>query len=154
MFPNDDVIRSAMLDALAHTATGVLSVKCCVGLIAKPFTPSTDGELPADPFPTFTGYAIKERAAVDAQIIIDPVTGRIAVRLPAPVGGWTFTCTADPAEPETIYGVYVTMGVEDSEDQTPVTGCEVFPTPIVISNASQQIVVSDITFELLAPYMV
>ena len=154
MLPNDDVVRSAMIDALTHATTGTLCAKVCVGLIAVPFLPAVDGTLPPTPFPTFTGYAPKERPAVDAQVVLDPVTGRTTIRLPPPVGGWTFVASGDPAEPVTIHGYYVTIGVEDSDPQVPVTGSALFTSPIVISQAGDFITIQDILLEFLAPYMV
>ncbi len=154
MFPTDDQVLSPMLDALVHTATGALCLKCCVGLIAVPFTENKEGELPVDFAPDPAVFPIKERAAADAVVVLDPITGRKKVRLPPPVGGWAFTALTDPDEPLSIQGYYVTMGVEDTDPQTPVTAMAHFDQPIIITLATQQIVISDIDLEVLAPYMV
>lgn len=154
MLPNDDVVRSAMLDALVHAGTGVLCVKCCVGLSQLPFVPDPTGAMPTGFEPTFTGYGPIERVAVDAQIVSDPVTGRVTVFIPPPAGGWKFVATADLTPTVTIYGFYFTVGVEDTDPQFPVTGSELFDTPITLTTDGEFVNVDQVKFELVAPYMV
>lgn len=154
MTPADNGVRSFMIDALTHTATGVLCLKCCVGLVAKPFTPNREGILPVDPFPTWTGYEAKERGAVDAQVLIDPITGRLTVFIPPPVGGWKFVCGSNESPPITVYGYYYTVGVDKTDPQSPVFGSDLFDQPISITTIGEYILIPEVKFEMQSVYMV
>jgi len=93
----------------------------------------------------FNGYAPIPAVAHSADWTTDPLTGAQIVELPPPELGWRWETGSAANLPQTIYGWYLTQ----VDDETMV-GCQLFDTPIVLTAASQVIIV-DRVFVRLAP---
>lgn len=103
-----------------------------VGLFATSITPSLSLTIADIVEPTFTGYARKN--AGTTVVSIDPATGEYLIRCPPPVGGWVFSPTADTDPAQTIYGWFLY-----AQTANKLLAAELFPAPIVITQAGQLI---------------
>jgi len=103
--------------------------------VKVPFTPGLGLTLnDATDLATFTGSTPKVILTGARTPVTDPLTGRLTINLPGPVGGFLWTCSADPAAPETIHGVAL------STDSTTVTttklcAAALLPEPVTITLA-------------------
>lgn len=113
-----------------------------VHLAINNFTPGLDLELADLTEATFTGSAAKNVGLNAQPIYYDGVDGLLTIRLLEPVGGWNWECTADPAAPETVYGVYVT----DNADAI-LYGSQLLDSPVTIDAADQGVGVGDLTLK-------
>jgi hypothetical protein len=112
-----------------------------VHLIAEPFSPGPELDFTTLTEATFAGSAALIAAAGAQQAFTDPLTAQRVTQLIEPLGGWHWECTADPALPETIYGVILT----DLADLVTLGG-QLFDAPITIGEAGQAIDVDQVRF--------
>jgi len=103
--------------------------------VKVPFTPGlsltfTD----ATDLATFAGSTPAAILTGERVPATDPLTGRLTINLPGPVGGFLWTCTADPAVPETIYGVCLSSS-STTIDTTKAFASALLPEPVLISLA-------------------
>jgi len=115
-----------------------------VHLTTVPFTPSLENVLADFTEATFTGATALSLGTGAQPIFYDAGTGLLTINLKPPTGGYVWTCTVDPASPETIYGVYLT----DTADAV-LWGSMPLETPQTISQAGQGIVVPDLKLQFL-----
>jgi hypothetical protein len=121
-----------------------------VVLVAAPFTP---GSGLVDPSTltecSFTGGEPKPITAGTQQVFYDQVSGNYCLFLKEPAGGWTWVCSAIPAQAETIYG-YALVTADDAL----VLGSELLADPVSISAVGQAVVLPNIrlTFNTSSPY--
>jgi hypothetical protein len=103
------IILNAIADLIAAD-TGTLGAVAAmhVHLVASAFTPSPDLDIASLTLATFTGGAPKNAGTGGQQVFIDLASGYVTVQILEPAGGWTWECTADPASPETIFGIILT----------------------------------------------
>jgi len=105
-----------------------------VHLIMEDFTPVETMVVGDLTFADFTGSTALA-AGLGTQLVgIDPTTGEQKITLKEPAGGWRWECTADPAEPQNIYGYALTNLAADE-----LLAITKFPLPITITEAGQEI---------------
>jgi len=130
-------IVTAIADLLASPAT---PNQWKVKLFTNNLTPTPDNVIADFTVPTYTGYSpLNLGDDTPATTYVDPVTGKINIVLPADVMMLTFPCNAAPAEPQTIYGYFVTDAAG-----TVLKGAERFETPIVISDVGQAVSIDSV----------
>lgn len=96
---------------------------------------------------TFDGYGAISLALGPQVAFVDPVTGQQGIQIVPPAGGWVYTCSGGAAEPQTIYGYYLT-----DKTGTVVYAAQALPVPVVMTGAGQQIDLGKIDISiLLAP---
>lgn len=83
---------------------------------------------------TFTGSTPLDQGLGTQLVGIDPLTGEQIITLEAPAPGWRWECTADPAEPQTVFG-YGWF----NDDQTILLGAAKLPLPIQIAASGDEI---------------
>lgn len=102
-------LRLAGADALAADTNSLAdAVGLKVHLIKADFDPGNATDFTTLTEATFTGSTAKAATAGAQTSGWDPERGAPVIILKEPAGGWTWECTADPASPETIYGIAVT----------------------------------------------
>lgn len=126
----------------ADTSTLAAVAAMHLHLAAAPFTPSLAMLLTDFTEATFTGSTALDAGTGTQPIFYDVTDGLLTIVIQEPVGGWTWTCTADPASPETIYGVYLT----DNADAV-LLGAMLLPTPVTISTSGQGLQVGNLTLK-------
>ena len=102
-----------------------------IALIAAAFTPDEDAVIGDLTLATFTGSTPKGGVAGAQQVGINPATQEQTITILAPVGGWRWECTADPAAPETIFGYAL---IDDAEAVLLATAQLI--TPVTIQAAT------------------
>jgi len=108
MQPSKD-IRLSIGELLAADTTLLAPVAANkIALVIQPFVLDEDTVMGSLTLATFTGSTPKAGAAGAQGAGIDPATGQQRITILAPVGGWRWECTADPATAETIYGYVLT----------------------------------------------
>lgn len=119
----------------ADTTTLAAALALQVHLASAAFTPTLDLLLTDLTEATFTGSAALSLGSGVQSVFYDATTGFLTLKLLDPAGGYKWICTASPAVPQTIYGVYLT----DNADAI-LYGAELLPTPAVISAMGQGII--------------
>lgn len=128
---------------LAADTTTLAAVSVLHVHIAKaPFVPGLDLTLGSLVEATFTGSAAKDAVTGTQLVFYDAGDGQLTLQLKEPVGGWLFSCTADPTSPETIYGYYVT----DNANAV-LYGAALLPAPITVSAAGQSFDLGEINMK-------
>lgn len=92
----------------ADTASLGAATALEVHLVTDPFTPGPLTDFSTLNEATFTGSAFKAAGAAPQNSGRDPISDREKVIVKEPAGGWTWACTAAPAEPELITGYCLT----------------------------------------------
>lgn len=138
-------IWEAMQDLLAAD-TGTLAAVAAmkVHLAKAVFVPSLDLLVGGLTEATFTGSAAKSAGTGTQPTYYDAADGLRTIRLLEPAGGWSWTCTAAPGSPETIYGYYVTDNAG-----TTLYGAALLDEPVTIDDAGQGVTVGEITLKFL-----
>jgi hypothetical protein len=116
-----------------------------VKLVIEAFVP--DEDLTVDDFvlAAFTGSTPLACGVGTQPAGVDPDTGDQVVTLKSPAGGWRWECTADPAEPENVFGAILTNLAGDE-----LLGMMLLPAPIAISEAGQEVNLGVINMRLVA----
>lgn len=139
------VIFDAIPDLLAKDpATLSAALPMYVRLVIANFVPALDLDLTLLTFATFTGSADLAVTAGDQAVYYDAVSGLLTIELLEPAGGFHWTCTADPADPETVYGIVV---VDNAK--TVLIGSMLLDPAPVISSAGQGMDVGFLQFSFL-----
>jgi len=142
MQPTTDLWKAQADLLVADTATLGAVAGLKVHLAINAFAPSLGLALTDLTEATFTGSAALTAGAAPYDAYYDALTGLYTVRVKEPAGGWNWICTAQPAPPETVYGVYLTNGAG-----TTLWGSMLLPEPVTIDDANQGVGVGDITFQ-------
>lgn len=108
MIPSRELFE-AMIDAMAaDTAYLAAATAMHAHLVVSNFVPSQTTALADLDLATFTGSAPKSAGTGAQSVFLDALTNQMVIQLKEPAGGWTWVCTANPAEPETVYGIAMT----------------------------------------------
>lgn len=127
----------------ADTATLAAATAMKVHLVIASFVPALDLETIGDlTLATFTGSTAKSAGIGTAQTFYDVANGLRSVQVLEPAGGWHWTCTADPASPETVYGWVLT----DTAGTT-IWGSALLDSPVTISAAGQGLDIDQVRME-------
>lgn len=121
-----------LLAADTGTLAAVTAMK--LHLAAADFNPTLDIALGTLVEATFTGSAAKSAGTGTQPTFYDVGGGYRVIEILEPAGGWHWTCTATPAAPETIYGVFLTDNAS-----AVLYGTEKFDNPITITASGQGI---------------
>lgn len=119
-----------------------------VHLMKAPFVPDYGTPFNAADEATFTGGAAKSAGLAAQPTYRDPVNGEYVIDLKEPVGGWVWVCTADPAAPETIYGVVVTDNAS-----AVVLGSGLLDEPVEIASSGDGVDIGDVQFRFPSNFM-
>ena len=133
----------------ADTATLAAAMAMHVHLCKAPFVPSLDLLLASLTEATFTGSTALAAGTGTQPDFYDVADGALTIQIKEPAGGWLWTCTADPASPEIIYGWYLT----DNADAV-LYGAALLIAPVTINAAGQAIDIGEVTLKWLpqSPY--
>jgi len=101
--------------------------------IKTAFTPGLPLVLTDADMADFPGVVPKSIAAGSRSHGVDPLTGRLQITLPGPIGGFLWQASGDVTPPQTIYGVALTS------DSLTVEGADLLasallPEPVTMSN--------------------
>jgi len=116
-----------------------------IALITAAFNPGEDLVVADLTLATFTGGEPKGGVAGAQQAGVDPATSDQVITILAPVGGWRWECTVDPASPETVYGYAL---VDDAV--AVLLGTELLQEPLVIQQAGEFIDIGSVTMTIVA----
>lgn len=126
----------------ADTASLAAATAMHLHLAKASFVPGLDLILADLTEADFTGATAIALGTGAQPVFYDVATGNLSILLKPPVGGFVWTCTADPVSPQTIYGCYLT----DTADAV-LWGAFLLPQPVSIAAAGQGIIVQDPTLQ-------
>jgi len=143
------VLWDAMVNQIGSTTVtfdALLANQGHFWLVKTPFTPGLALSLnTADAKATFPGTTPLTNTGGAIPALIDPLTGRLVLRLNLPADGLVWICSTDPSEPETIYGMVFSDSSTTFNSPHALASC-LLPEPVTISNAGQYVEVDDSEF--------
>jgi len=92
----------------------------------------------------FTGSTPLECGLGTQPVGIDPLTGEQVITLEDPAGGWRWECTADPAEPQPIYG-YALL----TDGLAVLLGAAKLPDIITISESGHELTIGSVQIRMV-----
>lgn len=132
MIPSIDLWQDIIDKAAADTDFLGSATELKVYLVVSNFVPSRNLDIDSLTLASFTGSAAKTAGEAPQDVFEDPVSGRTVIQIKEPLGGWNWICTADPVEPQTVYGYIVTDGAG-----TGLIGSALLDNTVQISTAGQ-----------------
>lgn len=129
MIPAIELANAIVDAAAADTAYLAAATAMKVFPVVSNFVPSRSLDIGDLTLATFTGGGAKLAGTGAQDVFHDPLTAMRTIQIKSPAGGWTWECTAAPAEPETVYGFIVT----DNAGAV-LIGSGLLPTPVQIAD--------------------